>query len=301
MSILENENVDKKSLRKVIGKTAGWNNLAKDCVCFANGKGGKILIGIEDDETLPPKDQKISEELILKIQKTIPQLTINVATHIERKPAENGGEYIELTILPNKQTIASTSDGRYFIRISDNCQPVLPDELSRLASEKNAFIWEFQTNKKVSAHRCDPEKLKNFIMGIRNSERVSEFIKEKTDEELLDHYFFKKDSFLTNLGILWIGTREDRASLLYAPSIQFVKYDQYDQKIRKEIWDDYSLNPIELLDAVVNTIPEWNESFEIPDGIFRTQVPIFEKEVVRELVANALAHRLYTMRGDIYS
>lgn len=45
---LENQHLDRKSLRKVTGKTANWQELASDCVCFANSAGGQLLIGIED-------------------------------------------------------------------------------------------------------------------------------------------------------------------------------------------------------------------------------------------------------------
>ena len=39
---------DKKSLKTVQGKTADFQELAKDCVAFANAKGGYLHIGIED-------------------------------------------------------------------------------------------------------------------------------------------------------------------------------------------------------------------------------------------------------------
>lgn len=45
----ENKQFDKKSLRYVIGKTAEFGELAKDCVAFANTNGGFWAIGIEDD------------------------------------------------------------------------------------------------------------------------------------------------------------------------------------------------------------------------------------------------------------
>ncbi len=32
---LEDQHVDRKSLRKVMGKTADWGEVAKDCVCLA--------------------------------------------------------------------------------------------------------------------------------------------------------------------------------------------------------------------------------------------------------------------------
>ena len=46
----ENSEYDQKSLRLVESKTADWDELAKDCVAFANGRGGFIYIGIEDGE-----------------------------------------------------------------------------------------------------------------------------------------------------------------------------------------------------------------------------------------------------------
>lgn len=49
----ENKQFDKKSLRYVIGKTADFGELAKDCVAFANTNGGFLAIGIEDDAVLP--------------------------------------------------------------------------------------------------------------------------------------------------------------------------------------------------------------------------------------------------------
>jgi len=102
------------------------------------------------------------------------------------------------------------------------------------------------------------------------------------------------------LGILWVGQREDRATLLHAPAIQFLKYDEHGVKVNKLVWDDFMLNPLEMIDAVWKQVPDWRETYELPDGLFRKNVPHFEEVVVRELLANALVHRPYTMRGDIF-
>ena len=102
------------------------------------------------------------------------------------------------------------------------------------------------------------------------------------------------------MGILWIGKRRDRATLHYAPSVQFIKYDSDGNKIFKRLWDDYSQNPKELLESILNEIPDWNEFVEVSDGIFRRNVFNYPPVVIRELIANAFAHRNYTMRGDIF-
>lgn len=64
---LEDQHTDRKSLRTATGKTADWDALAKDCVCFANGAGGRLLIGIEDSEALPPAGQMLRNLLLPRL------------------------------------------------------------------------------------------------------------------------------------------------------------------------------------------------------------------------------------------
>jgi len=70
--------------------------------------------------------------------------------------------------------------------------------------------------------------------------------------------------------------------------------------VKKITWDDFSHNPQELLESVILDLPDSQESFEIAEGVFRKNIPHFEIEVIRELVANALVHRNYAMQGDIF-
>lgn len=297
----ENKNIDKKSLKFLNGKNTDWSELAKDCVCFANAQGGFIYIGIEDKAIFPPEEQKITDRNLPDIiQKNIAHRSVNVGIAVTIETAENKAEYIKIQVFRNAQTIASTTDGKYYIRVHDECKPVPPDEMARLAADKNAFVWEEQTTKKVPAFQFDEVKRRTFINDIRNSQRVSLFIKEMNDDEILDFYFIQKNGFLTNLGILWIGKRNDRASLLYPPAIQVIRYDDKDEKVWKLLLDDYFANPKELLERVLNDVPDWQESVEVSEGMFRKNIPFFPIEVVRELVVNALVHRTYTTRGDIF-
>jgi len=297
----ENKNIDKKSLKFLKGKNTDWDELAKDCVSFANAQGGFIYIGIEDAATLPPEKQKIADRNQPDIiQKNIAQRTINVSIAVTIETAENKAEFLKVQIFRNAQTIASTTDGKYYVRVHDECKPIPPDEMARLAADKNAFVWEEQITKKVPASQYDESKRLNFLRDIRNSQRVSSFIKEMSDDEILDFYFIQKNGYLTNLGILWIGKRNDRASLLYPPAIQVIRYDDKDEKVWKLLLDDYFANPKELLEKVLNDVPDWQESVEVSEGMFRKNIPFFPIEVVRELVVNALVHRTYTTRGDVF-
>jgi ATP-dependent DNA helicase RecG len=295
----EGTEFDRKSLAVLTGRHPDYHALACDCVAFANARGGWLEIGVEDGEQLPPPRQRVSEASVESLRKRIPELTVNVAISAAVQTASNGGEYIELRVL-RTNSIASTTDGRYFVRISDSSKPVLPDELQRLLNEKGAYTWESHCSLSLPRRAADPAKEADLVRAVRTSSRVSEFVKGKSDDELLDYYLLTKEGSLTNLGVLWIGRREHRATLQHAPVVQFIKYDESGQKVNKITWDDFSLNPMELLEAVWTQVPDWREHYEFPDGLFRKQVPHFDEVVVRELLANAIAHRPYTTRGDIF-
>ena len=74
----ENQHFDRKSLRKVTGKTAAWSELALDCVAFANAQGGSLLIGIEDGQDLPPPGQTLPPGLAETVARRMRELTVNV-------------------------------------------------------------------------------------------------------------------------------------------------------------------------------------------------------------------------------
>ena len=292
---------DKKSIKTVKGKTADFAELAKDCVAFANAKGGSLYIGIENDSDIPPLNQIIEADLPEKVVRRINELTINVGLQPEIITAENGGQYIDLKIFSSKSSIASTTKGQFFYRDNDKSRPLMPEELSRLMNDKPAYCWETKVSLHINWQNADMNKLQTFVQNIRMSDRVSLFVKEKNEEELLAYYQMIDDNgFLTNLGVLWIGKQEQRARLLYSPIVQYIKYDAEETKVLKYTWDDYRFNPQELLEEIWKTVPDWKESNEVSDGLLRRNVPAYDEKVVRELLCNAIVHRPYTTRGDIF-
>jgi len=268
-------------------------------VCFANGAGGQLWIGIEDAAAEPPAEQRIRPDYLDRIRRRVGELTVNVEVVTEIATAPNGGQYIVLTV-PRSTGVASTSDGRYFVRIGDVCRPVVGDDVLRLVTERPSVPWESLTTLDVPGDRCDASKLTGLCRGLRASSRVKQSVREKSDGELLVHYGLVHEARLTNLGVLLIGAAADRARLGSAPVVQVVKYDERGVKTGKYSWDDHTLSPLELVGAVWRDVPDFRETYEIPDGFLRTSVAAYDESVVRELLVNALVHRPYTQRGDVY-
>ncbi len=295
----EGQLLDKKSLRAVLGKTANWSELAKDCIAFANALGGTLLIGIEDGQDSPPASQNIPIDLPDTIRRKLAECTVNIAVFPSIRTVANGGQFITLDI-PRAMSVASSTDGRYFLRVADQSKPVTGDDVLRLASERAALPWESLTTLNVKDSQCDLQKLGAVVNALRVSDRVKASVKEKSDSELLGHYQLAHDGLLTHLGILCLGEQRHRALIVTAPVIQFIKYDAHGDKVNKLVWDDHTLNPMELIEAVWREVPDFRERYELPDGLYRQYVPAFDEVVIRELLVNALVHRPYTQRGDIF-
>lgn len=236
----ETQHVEMKSLRVLTGDNPKWGDLACDCVAFANAQGGFIRIGIEDKDNHPPQGQVVPDDLAEKLHRRISELTVNVSIVATKKTSEKTkGKFLEVQVF-RSPTPASTTDGKFYQRVSNTSVPLTGSEIQRLLNERNAEPWETQTGLNVSRDAVNHQLFSRFASDIRASERVKQSVKEKNDSELLDHYFLARGDKLTNLGILCIGLQEDRARLGTAPIIQYIKYDDDRRKIHKLVWDDHS-------------------------------------------------------------
>ena len=278
--------------------------MAKDCVAFSNAQGGVIDYGIEDDTDAPPADQKVSEDIAINLENKISGKTLNVSAHTEILTHENGGQYIRLYIARGTSS-ASTTSGKYFTRVSDNSVPLTGDDITRLSAEKGYYRWEDEESK-WSWKDADKEKLKMLLQNLRNSNRVSEFIKQKEDKELLDYYFLtvEESDKMTNLGVLFIGTQSQRGRLMNAPVVQCIQFDQYGEllnlKNRNELspWLDKLVD-----DCIVETSGSKNrKEYRVNAAVLKqsdykgtTSLKRIEPYRIRELIIEDL--KIYECSG----
>lgn len=296
---METHVIEYKSLQKIKTGEKGFKELAKTCVCLANAQGGKILIGVDDKTQEPPSNQKIAQKDINDALERLRGLTYSVGlSPSEILTHDNGGEFFEIVVYPSQKVVATTSEGKIYIRIADKCEPVRGEDLQRIVAEKDAYQWEL-VQRNVVIEQIPLNNISKLIDNLKASDRVKDSVKEKSDYEILEHYHLVENGKLTNLGVLWLGTANQRAKLSYPITVQYLVYDAMENKTRKFLWDDYELNPQEMLYAVEKEAVELNYSYEFPDGLFRNQVRHYPKEVIRELLVNAFAHKSYLISSDI--
>lgn len=134
---------------------------------FRQRTGRLIDLGIEDDADNPDAAQRIPEDLPTKLINKIAGLTVNVSATTEIITDDNGGEFLRLFVQRNAHSLASTSDGRYYIRIGDSTKPVTGDDFFRLAGEKDSTKWENIVSQWIW-QKCDRDKLSDFIARIKD-------------------------------------------------------------------------------------------------------------------------------------
>lgn len=289
----------RKSLRAVNGKTADWAELAKDCVAFANALGG-AMVDWHLDNDLPPPGQRVVVDLPDTLRRRLAELTVNVSVRPRVQVADNGGEFIELAV-ERATAVALTSDGRFYLRIGDASKPVLGDEVMRLAGERSALPWETLTTLGVPRAQADPAKRVALLAGLRASDRVKASVKEKSDEELLNHQ---------PAGSGRVAHSPRRAVYRPADRPGAAGYGAGDpvhqarcageQGLQAGVGRPYAVADECWFDAVWRDVPDFREFYEVADGLFCMQAAAFDERVIRELLINALVHRPYTQRGDIY-
>jgi len=296
---IENQKIDYKSIRKIRTGDKGFKELAISCVAFANAQGGILYIGIEDKSLIPLEGQTIDEKEVNETVSRLHSLCFNVSLSSSGLiKHENGGEYFQIVVAPSIKSIATTSDGKIYLRIADKCEPVRNEDLQRLSIEKGAYQWELLATR-VALSDIPVENVKKFANDIRESDRVKEHVKQMSNLEILEHYNLIDGEIVTNLGVLWLGNAKQRSRISFPITIQYIVYNHLEQKVRKVEWHDNMLNPKELLLAIETEATELGYSYEFPDGLFRKQIRHYHPKVLRELLLNAFAHKSFTISSDI--
>lgn len=165
----------------------------------------------------------------------------------------------------------------------------------RLGDERSEPPWE-NVSTRVLAAKADAARVTQLCAALRASDRVKRSVKKLSDAALLERYGLVEGEVLTNLGVLLVGARRDRARI--GGVVRAARYEKNERAVAQR-WECDDEPLWTLPDAIWREVAALDEREDIPtrSGISRT--PAFDERVVRELVVNALVHRSYAQRGDV--
>lgn len=116
-----------------------WADLAEAAVCFANASGGMIVVGVADSPGGPGAfvgcdlDAETLRQRIYQL--TTPGLLVQV------DQLTFSGVRLLSVVVPQGLEVFATVRGHTYHRVNDQCVPMRPAEISRLADERRGVDW----------------------------------------------------------------------------------------------------------------------------------------------------------------
>lgn len=275
-----------------------YKTLTEYAVCFANNKGGTIVLGVRDN--VRTKEKAITgcggyniDEIKSRIyESTDPKILVN----IEELPIPEFNTVLVVIHIPPGLGVHTTTDGTVKIRIGKECKPMTGSMRQRKMVELGLIdvTADIKTDLSIS-HLSDIEieRLKNIIKAKRPD---SGLLKLK-DKELLEQTGITKDGHPTVAGILLVG--KDEIIGRYIPAHEVV-YLYMKNDIEYEIRRDYRNAILYILDDVANNIEARNRITTIKMGLFHFEIKEFPEYTYREAILNALLHRDYSESGAVF-
>lgn len=248
-----------RPLRTITGKIADWSDLVKQCVAFANGSGGLLLIGLEAGALQAPAGQRVEDAVMRRALKRLQEQTVNVNLSARVVACGPDSEYLEIRV-EQACAVAATSTGLFFLRSGRECVPIVGTDVIRLKQDRPGTHWETQ----ATAFACQAQHAQRLPIP----------------PDQLDSMGLASQGMLTRLGALLLGNAEERASLPTFP-FQLVRYQTDGGILEKKTWNDPAKSPLELLYSITQ---EFTSALQ---------------PVIQELLVNALAHRCYAQADAI--
>ena len=269
--------------------------LADAAVCFANARGGDIVLGVIDDrggseafQDVPPG---LSVDIIRKgiFDRTRPSLTCFVVERIEH------GRRLVVVSVPQGVGTCSNAAGLATRRLGHECLPFTPDQQREVLAARGLIDWSAE-EADVRPAQLAPLEIERLRQLLRRADRQE--LAAIDTERLLADLRLAVDGRMTRAGAILLAPAEVLAERFpeYGYSYQYrpTSGAEATNRIRGR---EPMLAAIELLIDAVERRTQ-SEPLSLPGGVqlSLTDYPI---DAVRELVVNALIHRSYDTHGTV--
>jgi len=275
-------------------------DLAESVVCFANGNGGVLIVGVADKA--PPRAQALvgvdpvrwplSELVANLFTRTSPSITVRAhALTIE------GKTFYALGVPPGMD-VYSTTEGVYKIRIEDKCMPLEGEQLRGLRAVRQGRDWSAESS---GASWKD--------LSTAALEHGARLLRRQGSDELAAMALENPAAFGRASGIATKDGDPTRAAiLLYGTSHALQQVPEWGVNVQTRNSPggdgrvllrrgDTSLPLVLLIDQLITIVGAIAQTQIIRVGAEQIELVDYPDDVLREIFANAFAHRDWEASG----
>jgi ATP-dependent DNA helicase RecG len=256
------------------------SRIDEDIVAFANSKGGVILLGVADDNTI------VCEHLTNELKGRINSLARNCKPGISVNVMQIGAVVV-VEVPQGGEKPYSCSSG-YFRRLNGNTQKMNHEEIRVMFSENEIIPFEEKTVKRISYSDISSEKISAFTKEAKidiGSIPMSDFLISLNVAD---------ETKINNAGVLFFAedvhkhiSQAQMTLLAFKGTKKLHIFDRLD--VRDDLLTQFN-------DAIFFLKKHLNVRSEIK-GVNREDIYEIPIEALREAVVNAIMHRDYSVRG----
>jgi ATP-dependent DNA helicase RecG len=272
----ENQNIEWKE---------SWRDEYLKWICgFANAKGGKIIIGKNDNGEIVgvAKAKKLMEDIPNKIQNQL-----GIICDVDLKN-EDGKDFIEIDVKPYDVLISY--QGKYYYRSGSTKQELKGNVLNNFLLKKAGKTWDDVVEPRANLKDIDLFAIEAFKKGATASKRLPFIAEEKNIEQILDNLLLLEDGNLKRSAVLLFGKNPCR--FFINAFVKIGRFGQTDDDLRfQEVIEG---NAFQLADKVLEVLDR--KFFVSPisyKGLQRVESWEYPYEAIREVILNAIVHRDY--------
>jgi ATP-dependent DNA helicase RecG len=274
----ESDRVERKS-------GASPERLAEAMVAFSNADGGHILIGVTDDGELLPR------RLTGAVDRNVHQAARN-ARNLGPYSAEqllvDGTPLVLVTVGRCPTGVAQMSDGRVLARRGASNTPLFGADLLALMQRRSHERFE-ETDSQVPLRRASRA-------ALRQLQDAYGWDPDELPQRLAERGLLRPEtSTLTVAGALLLcDPLPRRFSKALVEVRRYTDEDSVDYTLREAFAGPLWRQIMQARDVILHELG----TEMLISGLYRREVPRLPEVVVRETLANAVAHRDYELLGS---
>ena len=270
------------------------NDLAAEIVAFANTEGGKILLGLSDNKEIKgvtnPDKEMLRVENISR-NNCEPPLTVNI-----EKIKINKEIVLCISIPKGPERPYRTNRGVYYIRSSSGKRQATREELLRLYQATRSIHYDELPVPATSIDELDILYFRRFF---------ERFYQTRIDENLDLNKLLENMKILTRQdkklvftvgGYLLFGLNPQKELPFCKITIAKFEGNKIGEEFEKKDLDGNLEEQIKAADTVLNLYLKTRVNIKGFENELKPEIP---KEVLREVVVNAVAHRDYHITSQI--
>lgn len=263
-------------------------------VCFANGDGGLLLWGVDDDGTFSGVSRRDPPSMTKSIYHATSPSQLVESQLIE---VGDGKSVLAVWVL-HSPVLVSTTGGSYLQRVGTECVPMTPDRL---------IVRQIDTHSLDISAALTPVGLEGIdeleVQRYRQSlpaDDAGERLRQSDTPTLLASIGAAREHgrrlVLTVAGLLVFGNESEIRATLPQHQLIYLRTPTGSTEYERRL---VSTSPIlRMLDQITIEIAASSRTRTMRIGPRDIEIPDYPDRVLREAIVNSLAHRHYTLPGD---